>query len=472
MSVCQCACMPFMLTIIVCQHLWCSSFAQSDISTRGSASDIVPDSLFNLDKGIHKERPNVWSPMFPIFGKHNDSSFIFQLPAIHQNRAVNMFNKDGGLELSSSQSDESTKFLQPRSENFVLEGQKQVQMKLISNTKREEASGWRDADVSSEHNDASYPYNSFVENINSCSTALAADKSQVDFACFPFGFFDSVDCNRIKLHGVNCHENGVLHLPDPSDMQLQKNLEKKLEFPSELSHVDTSYTSLRFSAGSELHEALGPAFLKQSNYCDWETEKAETETTIELPEGMSSSQLTSDSGSENLLEAVVAKVCQSGSDVKSEKSFCQSMQSLLTTEKIPEPSSHTIHTVTSAGYSIDQSSLVEETQNCLKSSEVCGVTSPQGISSICPSSCSEQLERSAEPSKVNKKRARPGESCRPRPRDRQLIQDRIKELRELVPNGSKVSLMQSILPAEFSNYDGLQIFSCNLLPSYVLRISR
>lgn len=417
-----------------------SSLAMSDISTRGSASDIVPDSLFNLDKGIHKERPNVWSPMFPIFGKHNDSSFIFQLPAIHQNRAVNMFNKDGGLELSSSQSDESTKFLQPRSENFVLEGQKEVQMKLISNTKREEASGWRDADVSSEHNDASYPYNSFVENINSCSTALAADKSQVDFACFPFGFFDSVDCNRIKLHGVNCHENGVLHLPDPSDMQLQKNLEKKLEFPSELSHVDTSYTSLRFSAGSELHEALGPAFLKQSNYCDWETEKAETETTIELPEGMSSSQLTSDSGSENLLEAVVAKVCQSGSDVKSEKSFCQSMQSLLTTEKIPEPSSHTIHTVTSAGYSIDQSSLVEETQNCLKSSEVCGVTSPQGISSICPSSCSEQLERSAEPSKVNKKRARPGESCRPRPRDRQLIQDRIKELRELVPNGSKCSI--------------------------------
>ncbi|RVW24565.1 Transcription factor EMB1444 [Vitis vinifera] len=330
------------------------SLSLYDISTRGSASDIVPDSLFNLDKGIHKERPN--------------------LPAIHQNRAVNMFNKDGGLELSSSQSDESTKFLQPRSENFVLEGQKQVQMKLISNTKREEASGWRDADVSSEHNDASYPYNSFVENINSCSTALAADKSQVDFACFPFGFFDSVDC-------------------------------------IELSFMVSIVMKMGFSAGSELHEALGPAFLKQSNYCDWETEKAETETTIELPEGMSSSQLTSDSGSENLLEAVVAKVCQSGSDVKSEKSFCQSMQSLLTTEKIPEPSSHTIHTLLQ-----------------------------QGISSICPSSCSEQLERSAEPSKVNKKRARPGESCRPRPRDRQLIQDRIKELRELVPNGSKCSI--------------------------------
>jgi hypothetical protein len=43
------------------------------------------------------------------------------------------------------------------------------------------------------------------------------------------------------------------------------------------------------------------------------------------------------------------------------------------------------------------------------------------------------------PSKANRKRSRPGESPKPRPKDRQLIQDRIKELRELVPNGAKVS---------------------------------
>lgn len=42
-------------------------------------------------------------------------------------------------------------------------------------------------------------------------------------------------------------------------------------------------------------------------------------------------------------------------------------------------------------------------------------------------------------SKANRKRSRPGESSKPRPKDRQLIQDRIKELRELVPNGAKVS---------------------------------
>ncbi|KAK4796000.1 hypothetical protein SAY86_028326 [Trapa natans] len=40
----------------------------------------------------------------------------------------------------------------------------------------------------------------------------------------------------------------------------------------------------------------------------------------------------------------------------------------------------------------------------------------------------------------NKRKGRTGDSQRPRPRDRQLIQDRVKELRELVPSGSKCSI--------------------------------
>ncbi|KAG8071823.1 hypothetical protein GUJ93_ZPchr0006g41211 [Zizania palustris] len=42
--------------------------------------------------------------------------------------------------------------------------------------------------------------------------------------------------------------------------------------------------------------------------------------------------------------------------------------------------------------------------------------------------------------KALKKRARPGESTRPRPKDRQQIQDRVKELREIVPNSAKCSI--------------------------------
>lgn len=43
-----------------------------------------------------------------------------------------------------------------------------------------------------------------------------------------------------------------------------------------------------------------------------------------------------------------------------------------------------------------------------------------------------------EPSKTNRKRLKPGDNPRPRPKDRQMIQDRVKELREIVPNGAKV----------------------------------
>ncbi|CAA7403685.1 unnamed protein product [Spirodela intermedia] len=50
------------------------------------------------------------------------------------------------------------------------------------------------------------------------------------------------------------------------------------------------------------------------------------------------------------------------------------------------------------------------------------------------------LLKTGEGGKAPKKRARPGESTRPRPRDRQQIQDRVKELREIVPNGAKCSI--------------------------------
>lgn len=43
-------------------------------------------------------------------------------------------------------------------------------------------------------------------------------------------------------------------------------------------------------------------------------------------------------------------------------------------------------------------------------------------------------------SNTNKKRRRSGDSHKPRPRDRQLIQDRLKELRQLVPSGAKCSI--------------------------------
>ncbi|KAL5138993.1 Transcription factor LHW [Glycine soja] len=49
-------------------------------------------------------------------------------------------------------------------------------------------------------------------------------------------------------------------------------------------------------------------------------------------------------------------------------------------------------------------------------------------------------QKPEEPRKPSKKRARPGESTRPRPKDRQQIQDCIKELRRIIPNDGKCSI--------------------------------
>ncbi|XP_073313397.1 transcription factor LHW-like [Primulina huaijiensis] len=55
--------------------------------------------------------------------------------------------------------------------------------------------------------------------------------------------------------------------------------------------------------------------------------------------------------------------------------------------------------------------------------------------------CSKKPDETTKP---NRKRLRPGENPRPRPKDRQMIQDRFKELRQIVPNGAKCS-MDSLL---------------------------
>ncbi|KAK1438551.1 hypothetical protein QVD17_04360 [Tagetes erecta] len=58
--------------------------------------------------------------------------------------------------------------------------------------------------------------------------------------------------------------------------------------------------------------------------------------------------------------------------------------------------------------------------------------------SIHDSSTIFQAKKQVEPAKPIKKKAKPG--TRPRPKDRQMILDRMAELRELIPNGEKLSI--------------------------------
>ncbi|KAE8686079.1 hypothetical protein F3Y22_tig00111085pilonHSYRG00005 [Hibiscus syriacus] len=406
---------------------------KSSVFEPGLHAKLLDSEVISLDKAVDEEGSGFSLPEFSHCQKGCDSSFVFPLGSNHQKRTVEVENKHEGHELSSAGSDETAKFLNPSSNVSNLEHLNQLGRNLINNgVCKGETSGWKSSSMGPENVYTNHPV---VDSTDLFNVALQAEQYGTDHKYYS-NLLQSANSGTVKLGGLNSYQNEVLDTPESSDIKFQKHLKSGNQ--NDLSELDSKNTSSKFSAGYELYEALGPTFLRKSIYPDWQVENTEAGANIEMLEGMSSSQLTFKSGSENLLEAVVANVCHSGSDIKSERSFCGTAPSSLTTGNTPKFSGQTKHTISSAGYSINQSSLKEKsTQQCLSSSTLRGALSSKGFSSACPSNCS---KKSSEPAKNNKKRTRPGENPRPRPRDRQLIQDRIKELRELVPNGAKCSI--------------------------------
>ncbi|KAI3898727.1 hypothetical protein MKW98_000840 [Papaver atlanticum] len=182
-------------------------------------------------------------------------------------------------------------------------------------------------------------------------------------------------------------------------------------------HTNSSYTggsssSFNFPDGSELHEALGSSYMKDNDSRPWnEPKRTENGTIPGSQKEVVNSWLEADSESSDLLEAIVGNARPKSKDVNRDESFCKLDHSVVTVE-------NSIKLIVILGNSVVQQGLKE---------------------SSLKSTSTEQLEMQVQPDKINKKRAR-SDSYRPRPRDRQLIQDRVKELRHLVPNGSKCSI--------------------------------
>lgn len=355
---------------------------------------------------------------------------------VAQKSGVNVMSNHDGVKLSKEDIVESTKLMTTRSHVPDKENQDKVGRHRISNGLHEgETSGWRNMTLKSEEN---VYESSLMSSVGFFDFALQDEELGVDRGCFASNLHGSALSGRTTSEGMELCETEILKIPESSDL-FEKDF-NKLEYQNGSNHLDST-NSLKFTAGCELYEVLGPAFLKKSMPGDWQTANTEGGANVEMQEVMSSSQLTFESGSENLLEAVVANLCHNDNKMESEVSHCRLVPSLLTDENTPEPSSQTMQSISSAGYSISLPSLLEKnTRHHVDSAEFCGGMSSKGFSSNCVSTCSEQFERSSEPVKGNKKRTRPGENSRPRPRDRQLIQDRIKELRELVPSSGKCSI--------------------------------
>ncbi|CAL5428545.1 unnamed protein product [Camellia sinensis] len=170
--------------------------------------------------------------------------------------------------------------------------------------------------------------------------------------------------------------------------------------------------------------------------------------------GNSDSGIFSLTGSDNLLDAVVNKVHTAGKQSLDDSVSCRTKLTKISSSSVPNASLSCGRVSVSdkkqgdlLGFpkSLAKLGAVELCSFKSESSSIYGsqISSwvEQGQSKKHNSSASTGYsKRPEEVGKSNRKRLKPGENPRPRPKDRQMIQDRMKELREIVPNGAKCSI--------------------------------
>ncbi|KAI3450769.1 hypothetical protein Pfo_007434 [Paulownia fortunei] len=182
-------------------------------------------------------------------------------------------------------------------------------------------------------------------------------------------------------------------------------------------------------------------------------------------QGNSESGIFSSSGTDHLLEAVVSKVHPSAKQCMDDNVSCRTTLTNMSSSSAPNTSlpygrfgvsDHMKGELFGVPKYLAKAGAMSSCSLTTGSSKEETGTYSQG-SSIYGSQISSWMEKDQkakqnnsvstgyskkpdETSKTNRKRLKPGENPRPRPKDRQMIQDRVKELREIVPNGAKCSI--------------------------------
>ncbi|KAL8548017.1 hypothetical protein ACS0TY_007350 [Phlomoides rotata] len=387
----------------------------SDMGTIGSDS-AVHHCLTKLKGPVHEDEVNLWSQLFSSHEESVNHSPTFPPREGFPDKTLKMKMHER-VECSMPANDIS---LPSICESIIARQLRQEERESLDRKYVGKMHDIRDLEKRPEIMSTPLIENARIEKCRLYNATEPTDCSQIVTSKAPSEILDST---------TSLDNGDTSSVPKLPTTQLHQDFEN-LELPMESNHIEMRVSPFSFCAGYELYEALGP-FHKQ-NDCVWEAGKTGSDMAVEISEGMGSCSMLMERSDMQLLDAVVAKASHKGDETESEISCRDTEESLLTAERTPCTS---VGTNNSAGFSFDRDSSSFN-------SVACGVESLKGIS---PSSSrgSEHMERPRGPRgpvKVNKKRARPGESSRPRPRDRQLIQDRIKELRELVPNGSKCSI--------------------------------
>eukprot|EP00250_Pteridium_aquilinum_P005980 c15984_g1_i1 orf=699-3614(-) len=284
-----------------------------------------------------------------------------------------------------------------------------------------------------------------------------------------------------------CSERELLsnNLVSKSDVNTLDELEN---FLASISREENSNWDCSFAIGDELSQALGPAFWKGG------TEEPLTpggsQKSVELQVGKVSmkqgeivtnweSKLAnensfkrllgvcpSENKAEPLLDAIVgnASNCHHSISSSTDASICDKTPFPNLTGGMPMVSiSQETEPACNSSLSGKLLHAASHHETMYRDISACGVKNLPSHQNLCVSSDTHtnvtlhswtdegqslksddtrhsQSKRSEDLSKSSKKRSRSGESARPRPKDRQQIQDRVRELRDIVPNGSKCSI--------------------------------
>ncbi|CAO2822216.1 unnamed protein product [Amaranthus hypochondriacus] len=239
------------------------------------------------------------------------------------------------------------------------------------------------------------------------------------------------------------YDTQIPNLTDEIDTDFVSEQEKYS--PISAGSLNESRNSKEFPRDYELQEALVPAFRLNDDRDSWNSspenaysDKGFGSLTLEF-----CGPTDEDVEQEYLLEDVLAKSysnqCNISKSVTSLNEKTPLFQFQHSCEPTPSVRKHDIVSVQG------QFDTLSENQSIFAES----LPSPSSFESLESATikddqrpyCSyELLGKNAKTPKLTKGKEKPKNSGRPRPRDRQLIQDRLKELRMLVPGGEKSSI--------------------------------
>ncbi|GFQ03802.1 transcription factor lhw [Phtheirospermum japonicum] len=208
-------------------------------------------------------------------------------------------------------------------------------------------------------------------------------------------------------------------------------------------------------SGDDLFDVLGADFKNKLFSNCWNNNKRPgDESGLHARSNISESEIFSSANSDNLLEAIVSTISSSAkrsliddnvscsTDISSSSGPNSSipLRRFGISDHMKGELFGVPKFIAKAGPSKDESGSYSQGSSIYGSQISSWIGKNQKVKQSSNSVSTGYSKKLDETGKTNRKRLKPGENPRPRPKDRQMIQDRVKELREIVPNGAKCSI--------------------------------